>query len=73
MASLLVRNLPTLARKGLVFKRFSPQASGWPPGLGSGIEAVVYKKETPDWYSNRRIGIAYSGYKILAEEQSGKS
>lgn len=37
-----------------------------------GIKAVVHKHETPDWYSNRRVGIAHSGYKILTDEKSGK-
>jgi glutathione reductase (NADPH) len=37
-----------------------------------GIKAVVHKHETPDWFSNRRVGITHSGYKILTEEQSGK-
>ena len=37
-----------------------------------GIKAVVHKRETSDWYSSRRVGIAYSGYKILTEEQSGR-
>jgi glutathione reductase (NADPH) len=36
------------------------------------IETVVYKKETSDWFSNRRIGIVYSGYKILTEKKSDK-
>jgi glutathione reductase (NADPH) len=33
---------------------------------------IVHKQETSDWYSNRRVGIKYSGYKILTDEQSGK-
>lgn len=36
------------------------------------IPVVVHKKETPDWYSVRRVGIAGSGYKILTEGKSGK-
>ena len=37
-----------------------------------GIKAVGYRRETSDWYSSRRVGIVYSGYKILIEEQSGR-
>ena len=37
-----------------------------------GIAATVYKRETSDWYSSRRVGIEHSGYKILTDEQSGK-
>jgi glutathione reductase (NADPH) len=33
---------------------------------------VVYKRETTDWYSNQRVGISRSGYKIITAEQSGK-
>jgi glutathione reductase (NADPH) len=37
-----------------------------------GIPAVVHKKETADWYSNRRVGITRGGYKILTEEKTGR-
>lgn len=40
------------------------------PSLG--IKAVVHKHETSGWYSNRRVGITHSGYKILTDEKSGK-
>ena len=33
---------------------------------------MVHKRETSDWYSSRRIGIAHSGYKIITEGQSGR-
>lgn len=34
--------------------------------------AVVHKRETSDWYSSRRMGIAHSGYKIITEGESGR-
>jgi glutathione reductase (NADPH) len=37
-----------------------------------GLTAVVHKKETPDWYSVRRVGMTRSGYKILTEGKSGR-
>ena len=37
-----------------------------------GFNATVHKQETSGWYSNRRVGITNSGYKILTEGQSGK-
>jgi len=36
------------------------------------IPPFIHKKETPDWYSVRRVGITRSGYKILTEGKSGK-
>jgi glutathione reductase (NADPH) len=38
----------------------------------SGITTVVHKKETPEWYSTRRVGITRSAYKILTEGKSGR-
>ena len=37
-----------------------------------GITPVLHQKETPDWYSPRRVGITPSGYKILTEGKSGR-
>jgi glutathione reductase (NADPH) len=37
-----------------------------------GMTAVVHTRETPDWYSVRRIGMTRSGYKILTEGKSGR-
>ncbi len=37
-----------------------------------GMTAVVHQKETPDWYSVRRVGMTRSGYTILTEGKSGR-
>ena len=36
------------------------------------LTTVVHKKETPDWYSIRRIGMTRSAYTILTEGKSGR-
>ncbi|MDD1675642.1 MAG: NAD(P)/FAD-dependent oxidoreductase [Methanomicrobiales archaeon] len=40
--------------------------------VARGITPVVHRKETADWYSNRRIGNSRSGYIILTEQGSGR-
>jgi glutathione reductase (NADPH) len=40
--------------------------------VARGISAVVSRQETPEWYSNRRVGIAHAGYAILTDRESGK-
>jgi glutathione reductase (NADPH) len=40
--------------------------------VARGIRAVVSRQETPDWYSNRRVGITHAGYTILTGRDSGK-
>ncbi len=37
-----------------------------------GITVVVHRKETPDWFSIRRVGITRSAYSILTEGKSGR-
>jgi glutathione reductase (NADPH) len=37
-----------------------------------GITPVLYRKETPEWYSTRRVGMTHSGYKILTEGKLGR-
>ncbi len=40
--------------------------------LKQGITPRVYRAETPDWYSTRRVGLSRSGYTILTEKEGGK-
>ena len=37
----------------------------------SGLRFRTNHAETSDWYSSRRVGLKYSGYKVLVEEASG--
>lgn len=37
-----------------------------------GLKIRVKHKDTSEWYSSRRIGLRYSGFKTLVEEDSGK-
>jgi glutathione reductase (NADPH) len=37
-----------------------------------GITVVVHRKENPDWFSIRRVGITRSAYTILTEGKSGR-
>lgn len=37
-----------------------------------GLKFKTRYSETSDWYSTRRVGEAYSGYKVLVEEESGR-
>jgi glutathione reductase (NADPH) len=36
-----------------------------------GLKFRINHGETSDWYSSRRVGLRYSGYKVLVEEASG--
>ncbi|MDD1673207.1 MAG: NAD(P)/FAD-dependent oxidoreductase [Methanomicrobiales archaeon] len=40
--------------------------------IEQGVTPVVYRRETSDWYSSRRIGLSRSGYKIFTEGEGGR-
>ncbi|MCJ7442985.1 MAG: FAD-dependent monooxygenase [Methanotrichaceae archaeon] len=62
LTKLEVFTSPLLASVGL----------GEEEAMKRGIAAIIHKRKTSDWYSNSRVGIKHSGYKILTDEQSGK-
>lgn len=37
-----------------------------------GLQFTVKQEETSSWYSSRRVGLDYSGYKVLIEEGAGR-
>jgi glutathione reductase (NADPH) len=54
----VVYTIPSLASVGL----------GEREARGKGLKFQLNKEMTSDWYSSRRVGEKYSGYKVLVEE-----
>jgi glutathione reductase (NADPH) len=58
----VVFSIPPLAAVGL-----SEEAA-----RAQGLRVAVRHEDTSDWYSSRRVGNRYAGYKVLVEEGSGR-
>jgi glutathione reductase (NADPH) len=58
----VVFTLPSLAAVGLQEEAAKQQ----------GLKFKVKHEDTSEWYSSRRVGAKYSGYKTLVEESSGR-
>jgi len=58
----VVFSVPPLASVGLQEEAASAQ----------GLKFKVNQAETSGWYSSRRVGMKYSGYKVLIEEDSNR-
>jgi len=45
-----------------------------PRRTGQGLSFKTnFEKNTSDWYTSRRIGESYSGFKVLAEQRQGNA
>jgi glutathione reductase (NADPH) len=60
--STVVFTIPPLASVGLREEEARTQS----------LKFRVKYQETSDWYSSRRVGLKYSGFKVLVEEQSDR-
>ncbi len=58
----VVFTLPPLARVGMLEREASDK----------GLKFRIKYGETSEWYSSRRLGEEWSGYKVLIEEESGR-
>ena len=60
--SAVVFTIPTLASVGLLEKT----------ALERGLKFKTIQEDTAGWYSSRRVGMKYSGFKVLVEEDSNR-